>query len=117
MDIQGRVVALLDATGSFFEPARTAFPGASAAAWGRAARTERGSGGPGPGGPGVGLVTGDVLVHAVQRADPAVPYSPERDRAAARASREVLALAVRRRALLAAAHLTQTFVEPPGPGA
>lgn len=64
------------------------------------------------------LVTGDVLVHAVQLADPAVPYSRERDRAAARASREeVLALAVRRRALLATAHLTRAFVEPPGPGA
>ncbi|MFZ3474432.1 MBL fold metallo-hydrolase [Streptomyces sp. 4.24] len=64
------------------------------------------------------LVTGDVLVHAVQLADPAVPYSHERDRAAARASREeLLALAARRGALLATAHLTRAFVEPPGPGA
>ncbi|MDD9380634.1 MBL fold metallo-hydrolase [Streptomyces sp. ZAF1911] len=59
------------------------------------------------------LVTGDVLVHAVQLADPAVPYSHERDRAAARASREeLLALAVRRHAVLATAHLTRAFVEP-----
>ncbi|MGW6708249.1 MBL fold metallo-hydrolase [Streptomyces sp. NPDC054956] len=73
-------------------------------------------------GPGGGerdvLVTGDVLVHAVQLADPAVPYSHERDRAAARASREeLLALAVRRGALLATAHLTRPFVEPAAPRA
>ncbi|MFJ9591571.1 MBL fold metallo-hydrolase [Streptomyces virginiae] len=60
------------------------------------------------------LVTGDVLVHAVQLADPAVPYSHERDRAAARVSREqLLAQATRRGALLATAHLTSPFVEPP----
>ncbi|MCP3753446.1 MBL fold metallo-hydrolase [Streptomyces sp. TBY4] len=78
------------------------------------------AGAAGPGGGKRGrdvLVTGDVLVHAVQLADPAVPYSHERDRSAARASREeLLALAVRRRALLATAHLTRAFVEPPDPG-
>ncbi|MFI1283778.1 MBL fold metallo-hydrolase [Streptomyces sp. NPDC020858] len=59
------------------------------------------------------LVTGDVLVHAVQLGNPAVPYSHERDRAAARASREaLLARAVERGALLATAHLTRAFVEP-----
>lgn len=59
------------------------------------------------------LVTGDVLVHAVQLADPAIPYSHERDRAAARASREaVLARAVEQGALLGTAHLTRAFVEP-----
>lgn len=60
------------------------------------------------------VVTGDVLVHAVQLGDPAVPYSHERDRRTARASREdLLALARRRGALLATAHLTRAFVEPP----
>lgn len=59
------------------------------------------------------LVTGDVLVHAVQLGNPAVPYSHERDRAAARSSREaLLARAVERGALLATAHLTRAFVEP-----
>ncbi|MFH7598097.1 MBL fold metallo-hydrolase [Streptomyces racemochromogenes] len=62
------------------------------------------------------LVTGDVLVHAVQLADPAVPYSHERDRAAARASREsLLALATARDALLATSHLRRPFMEPPAP--
>ncbi|WP_328302586.1 MBL fold metallo-hydrolase [Streptomyces sp. NBC_00435] len=76
-----------------------------------------GAAGPGGGDRDV-LVTGDVLVHAVQLADPAVPYSHERDRAAARASREeTLALAVRRGALLATAHLTRAFVEPSVPPA
>ncbi|WP_330299952.1 MBL fold metallo-hydrolase [Streptomyces sp. NBC_00503] len=265
MDRRGRVVALLDASGTFFEPARTAFPGADPAAWARAARLDPGAAGPdgswrldfrcfavaGPGGrwvlidagigpahgpaagwapvpgrlpaalaeagigpadveavvlthlhedhtgwtrdatgrpffpaarhlvqsaevaaldradpvwewvvaplraagqlhevtgvhrlapgltllptpghtpghqsvlveqsaPGGGardvLVTGDVLVHAVQLADPAVPYSHERDPAAARASREALfAEAAGRGALLATAHLTRAFVEP-----
>ncbi|MFJ3514211.1 MULTISPECIES: MBL fold metallo-hydrolase [unclassified Streptomyces] len=263
MDRQGQVVALLDATGIFFEPARTAFPGADAAAWARAAQLDPGARGPDgawvldfrcfaiarPGGrwvlvdagvgpsrspaaawapvpgrlpdalaaagiapadveavvlthlhedhagwssgddgepffpaaryvvqraevsaldradpvwdwtvaplrasgqlhevdgthrlaPGITLlptpghtpghqsvlvdqgagardvvVTGDVLVHAVQLGDPAVPYSHERDRETARASREgLLARARERGALLATAHLTRAFVEPP----
>ncbi|WP_412075391.1 MBL fold metallo-hydrolase [Streptomyces xanthophaeus] len=59
------------------------------------------------------LVTGDVLVHAVQLGNPAVAYSRERDLAVARASREeLLARAVERGALLATAHLTRPFVEP-----
>ncbi|MFJ3838278.1 MBL fold metallo-hydrolase [Streptomyces sp. NPDC054904] len=61
------------------------------------------------------LVTGDVLVHAVQLADPSVPYSHERDRATARAVREaLLGRAAERGALLATAHLTRPFVEPDG---
>ncbi|MEJ8640699.1 hypothetical protein WKI68_03045 [Streptomyces sp. MS1.HAVA.3] len=49
----------------------------------------------------------------MQLGNPAVPYSHERDRAAARASREaLLARAVVRGALLATAHLTRAFVEP-----
>ncbi|MGW6861616.1 MBL fold metallo-hydrolase [Streptomyces xanthophaeus] len=69
--------------------------------------------GGGPDGARDVLVTGDVLVHAVQLGNPAVPYSHERDRAAARASREdLLARAVERGALLATAHLTRPFVEP-----
>ncbi|MER6255585.1 MBL fold metallo-hydrolase [Streptomyces sp. NPDC001584] len=60
------------------------------------------------------VVTGDVLVHAMQLGDPTVPYSHERDRETARASREdLLARARRRGALLATAHLTRAFVEPP----
>ncbi|MCX4539744.1 MBL fold metallo-hydrolase [Streptomyces sp. NBC_01565] len=66
-----------------------------------------------PGGARDVLVTGDVLVHAVQLGSPAVAYSHERDRAVARASREeLLARAVERGALLATAHLTRAFVEP-----
>ncbi len=58
-------------------------------------------------------MTGDVLVHAVQPGDPAVPYSHERDRETARTSREALLARARERgALLATAHLTRTFVEP-----
>ncbi|MFF4452461.1 hypothetical protein [Streptomyces goshikiensis] len=38
MDRHGRVVALLDATATFFEPAEAAFPGAGTEDWARAAR-------------------------------------------------------------------------------
>lgn len=63
------------------------------------------------------VVTGDVLVHAVQLGNPAVPYSHERDRDTARVSREALLARARRRgALLATAHLTRAFVEPDGDG-
>ncbi|MFJ7204201.1 MBL fold metallo-hydrolase [Streptomyces sp. NPDC098789] len=63
------------------------------------------------------VVTGDVWVHAVQLADPAVAYAHERDPAAARASRvDLLARAVGRGALLATAHLTRAFVEPTADG-
>ncbi|MFD0147848.1 MBL fold metallo-hydrolase [Streptomyces sp. NPDC055721] len=66
-----------------------------------------------PGGRDV-LVTGDLLVHAVQLADPAVAYAHERDPATARASREeLLARAAERGAVLATAHLTRPFVEAP----
>ncbi len=60
------------------------------------------------------LVTGDLLVHAVQLAAPGVAYSHERDQDAARTSREeLLSRAVDSGALLATAHLTRPFVEPP----
>ncbi|MFB6841834.1 MBL fold metallo-hydrolase [Streptomyces sp. NPDC056361] len=66
-----------------------------------------------PGGRDV-LVTGDLLVHAVQLAAPSVAYAHEQDPAAARASREEwLARAAARGAVLATAHLTRPFVEPP----
>ncbi|MFF2044168.1 MBL fold metallo-hydrolase [Kitasatospora sp. NPDC058170] len=62
------------------------------------------------------VVTGDVLVHAVQLADPAVAYAYELDPALARRSREeLLAEARRTRAVLATAHLNQPFVRLPGP--
>ncbi|MEU7605874.1 hypothetical protein AB0B44_33950, partial [Streptomyces sp. NPDC041003] len=43
MDRHGHVVALLDATGIFFEPVRTAFPGADETAWARAALLDPGA--------------------------------------------------------------------------
>ncbi|MGW6390478.1 MBL fold metallo-hydrolase [Streptomyces sp. NPDC055103] len=62
------------------------------------------------------LVTGDLLVHAVQLANPSVAYAHERDPATARASREkLLARAAERGAVLATAHLTRPFVEPHAP--
>ncbi|MFE5945456.1 MBL fold metallo-hydrolase [Streptomyces sp. NPDC056480] len=64
------------------------------------------------------LITGDLLVHAVQLAAPAVAYAHERDPATARASREeLLARAAESGAVLATAHLTRPFVEVPGPAA
>ncbi|MEV5981918.1 MBL fold metallo-hydrolase [Streptomyces sp. NPDC052114] len=57
------------------------------------------------------MVTGDVLVHAVQLVNPAVSYGFERDKEAARRSRErLLAEARRSRAVLATAHLNRPFV-------
>jgi glyoxylase-like metal-dependent hydrolase (beta-lactamase superfamily II) len=57
------------------------------------------------------VVTGDVLVHAVQLANPDVAYVFEADEALARDSRRhVLGRARRRRSLLATAHLTRPFV-------
>ena len=57
------------------------------------------------------VVTGDVLVHAVQLADPDVGYAFEADQAVARDTRrELLASARHKRALLATAHLTRPFV-------
>lgn len=56
------------------------------------------------------VVTGDVLVHAVQLADPAVAYGFEKDPATARRTREdLLARAARDRALLATMHLNDPF--------
>lgn len=57
------------------------------------------------------VITGDVLVHAVQLANPEVSYRGEIDPEAARQSRHaLLARARQQRALLATAHLTQPFV-------
>ncbi|MBQ0983102.1 MBL fold metallo-hydrolase [Streptomyces sp. F63] len=64
------------------------------------------------------MVTGDVLVHAVQLADPAVAYAFEQDPVTARTSRtRLLAEARARGALLATAHLTRPFVHPGPAGA
>ena len=60
------------------------------------------------------IVTGNVLVHAVQWGNPAVAYAHERDPVAAHAAHAaLLAPAVGRRALLATAHLPEPFVDPP----
>ncbi|MFJ6940701.1 MBL fold metallo-hydrolase [Streptomyces sp. NPDC101132] len=59
------------------------------------------------------VLTGDVLVHAVQWVSPEVPYVYESDPVPARASREaLLELARKRGALLGTPHLTRPFVEP-----
>lgn len=61
------------------------------------------------------VITGDVLVHAVQLADPGVGYVFESDQdTAAHTRRVLLAYARHRRSLLATAHLTRPFVDVPG---
>ncbi|MGA8112265.1 MAG: MBL fold metallo-hydrolase [Actinocatenispora sp.] len=61
------------------------------------------------------IVTGDVLVHAVQLTDPEVAYHFEADPDLARATRQVLlAEAARTRAVLATPHLRRPFVDVPG---
>ncbi|HEY0698223.1 MAG TPA: MBL fold metallo-hydrolase [Micromonospora sp.] len=66
------------------------------------------------------VVTGDVLVHAVQLVAPEVGYRFERNPEQARRSRQdLLGAAVARHALLATAHLRRPFVPAsavPGPG-
>ncbi|WP_307871041.1 MBL fold metallo-hydrolase [Micromonospora sp. C51] len=58
------------------------------------------------------VVTGDVLVHAVQVADPDVAYRYEADQDLARLTRRsLLDTARRERAVLATAHLNRPFVE------
>lgn len=60
------------------------------------------------------VITGDVLVHAVQLANPEVAYALEGDQEAARRTRrELLERAADERALLATAHLNRPFVRPP----
>lgn len=60
------------------------------------------------------VVTGDVLVHAVQLANPDVGYAFETDQETARATRQrMLTEASRRRALLATAHLRRPFIRVP----
>jgi glyoxylase-like metal-dependent hydrolase (beta-lactamase superfamily II) len=60
------------------------------------------------------LLTGDILVHAVQLVAPSVAYAAEDDPAAATATRERMYAEARRRgAALATAHLTDPFVELP----
>jgi glyoxylase-like metal-dependent hydrolase (beta-lactamase superfamily II) len=57
------------------------------------------------------VVTGDVLVHAVQLVNPEVAYEFEQDPERARRTRQrLLARAERRRTVLATAHLTRPFV-------
>lgn len=59
------------------------------------------------------VITGDVLVHAVQLANPDVLYHFEADKPlAARTRRELIDSARQHRALLATAHLTRPFVTP-----
>jgi glyoxylase-like metal-dependent hydrolase (beta-lactamase superfamily II) len=59
------------------------------------------------------VVTGDVLVHAVQLANPDVAYRAEADPAAAADTRRRLLVAVRSgRARLATAHLHTPFITP-----
>lgn len=59
------------------------------------------------------VVTGDVLVAALQLVAPDLAYRFEQDRALARQTRlRLLADARRERALLATAHLTEPFVQP-----
>lgn len=63
------------------------------------------------------VVTGDVVVHAVQLVDPDVGYVFEGDQVVARGTRrELLAWARHRQALLATSHLTRPFIDVPGPG-
>ena len=60
------------------------------------------------------LLTGDVLVHAVQLVAPDVAYAAEDDAAVARATRERVYDEGRRRgAVLATSHLTEPFVRLP----
>jgi glyoxylase-like metal-dependent hydrolase (beta-lactamase superfamily II) len=60
------------------------------------------------------LLTGDLLVHAVQLVAPSVAYAAEDDPVAATASRERMYAEARRRgASLATAHLTEAFVALP----
>ncbi|MFB6894204.1 MBL fold metallo-hydrolase [Kitasatospora sp. NPDC056327] len=65
------------------------------------------------GGGGRLLITGDVLVHAVQLVAPGVRYLYEADPATARRSREhLLAEARRTGTVLATAHLNRPFIHP-----
>ncbi|WP_229400662.1 MBL fold metallo-hydrolase [Micromonospora okii] len=61
------------------------------------------------------LVTGDLLVHAIQLVDPALPYAHEEDPPTARASRESL-LGTLSPLLLATPHLGLPFTPHPEPG-
>ncbi|HYJ68723.1 MAG TPA: GNAT family N-acetyltransferase [Nocardioidaceae bacterium] len=67
------------------------------------------------GGPRDVVISGDVLVHAVQLARPEVGYAYERDSAlASRTRRTLLADLERRDGVLATAHLTRPFVTRDG---
>ncbi|WP_327259212.1 hypothetical protein [Streptomyces sp. NBC_01240] len=59
------------------------------------------------------MITGDVLVHAVQLAAPSVAYRLERDQATARRTRQNLLADARDRGhLLATVHLNHPFLRP-----
>lgn len=62
------------------------------------------------------LLTGDLLVHAVQLVDPDLAYAHEMDQDTARASRVTMLddLAARPSAILATSHLSQPFVRLAG---
>jgi glyoxylase-like metal-dependent hydrolase (beta-lactamase superfamily II) len=64
---------------------------------------------------GAVLLTGDLLVHALQLVDPQLPYAYETDPEAARSSRVALLteLAERGDAVLATSHLSEPFVPVP----
>jgi pimeloyl-ACP methyl ester carboxylesterase/glyoxylase-like metal-dependent hydrolase (beta-lactamase superfamily II) len=60
------------------------------------------------------VISGDVLVHAIQLVNPSVAYAYEHDRQqAARTRRELVAMAERTPTLLATAHLTEAFTPIP----
>lgn len=59
------------------------------------------------------VITGDVLVHAIQLANPDVGYAFEEDRTTARDTRHaLLSDAIANRAILATSHLNQPFLMP-----
>ncbi|MFG2712465.1 hypothetical protein ACGFX2_18210 [Streptomyces goshikiensis] len=106
MDRHGQVVALLDATGTFFEPAEVAFPGAGTEDWARAARLDPGAAGP------QGSRRLDFRCFAIARPDGCWALV-DAGVGPAHAPAAGWAPAAERGALLAAAHLGRAFVEPP----
>ncbi len=61
------------------------------------------------------VISGDVVVHAIQLVNPSVAYEYEADQQqAARTRRRVFALARPKPTVLASAHITQPFMSAPG---